>query len=142
MKLLILSAAALLIPAAAIFAALMLAGRHDLPLRKPLANSPLPMPDGFPKKMARAIYLAEGGNKTRFPYGIKSLSVSDRNTARTICLKAIDRHWKLWSDDGQPGGFPRGFVIAMATHWCPMKTDSIGHTNWIRNVCWFLEHEK
>lgn len=137
MKILILSAAALLIPAAALIATLRLTARRDMPLPKPMT-----MPAGFREKMANAIYLAEGGNKTRFPYGIKSLSVSDRNTARTICLKAIDRHWKLWSDDGQPGGFPRGFAIAMATHWCPFVTDPQGHTNWIRNVCWFLEHEK
>lgn len=87
-------------------------------------------PDAFIQRMATVIWTVEGGKNTRFPYGIKSISVKDEADARRICINSIKNNWKRWNTANRPCGF----VDWMANRWCPIKSDPVGHKNWVQNV--------
>jgi len=87
--------------------------------------------------VADAIYLAEGGAKTRHPYGVLSVPVSGEAEARKVCLNSIRNSRKRWEDAGRPGDWLEYF----ARRWCPVgaKNDPQGlNKNWVKNVRYFL----
>ena len=88
------------------------------------------IPEGFADRMADAIYKAEGGDKTRFPYGVKSVKVKDRQEARKVTINSVRNNWKRWERAGKPGKF----VDFMADRWCPVSVDPVGNENWKSNV--------
>jgi hypothetical protein len=83
-------------------------------------------------RIANAIYRAEGGNNTRFPYGIKS--IKNCHNRRAICINTIVNNYNRWSGRGD-------FIVYLADHYCPASTDFIGHKNWINNVKYFLRKD-
>lgn len=95
-----------------------------------------PPPPGFADKMADAIYRAEGGSKTRWPYGVKSVKVSGEAEARRVTINSVNNNWRRWEQANKPVPF----VQFMALRWCPPSADPVGHTNWVRNVTKFLSN--
>ncbi len=75
-------------------------------------------------KLADAIYLAEGGRKTRHPYGVLSIKTAN---PRRICINTINNRIKAW--DGRSD-----FITFLALKYCPPSADPVGHRNWIKNV--------
>lgn len=89
------------------------------------------------EKVADAIFLAEGGKRTRHPYGVLSVKVSDEAEARRVCLNSIRNSRKRWEKDGRPGEWLSYF----ARRWCPVgaKNDPQGlNQHWLKNVRHFL----
>ncbi|UOF78066.1 hypothetical protein [Caudoviricetes sp.] len=86
-----------------------------------------------PNRLADAIYLAEGGDKTRYPYGVMSVKVKDKKEARKVCINSIQRNYQRWEKAGYPGTF----IDFMADRWCPPSVDPIGNRNWKKNVRYF-----
>lgn len=93
-------------------------------------NCSAAMPKGFDAKMADAIWKAEGGHKTKWPYGVKSVKVSSVAEARRVTLVSVRNNWNRWERAGKP----EPFVRFMARRWCPESADPVGHVNWIKNV--------
>jgi hypothetical protein len=87
-------------------------------------------PPGFPEKMADVIYKAEGGSKTKWPYGVKSVKVKDAAEARRVTINSVKNNWRRWEKAGKPGGF----IPFMAARWCPVAADPVGNKNWTANV--------
>jgi hypothetical protein len=85
-----------------------------------------------PDKIADAIYRAEGGAHTRWPYGIKSVITAN---PRRVCLNTIHHNWQCWRKAGCPGDF----IDFLADRYCPASADPIGNANWKRNVKFFLK---
>ncbi len=85
-----------------------------------------------PGRIADAIYRAEGGTHTRWPYGIKNVTTAD---PRRVCLNTIRHNWRRWHQAGCPGGF----IDFLADHYCPPSVDPVGNANWKRNVKFFLK---
>jgi len=56
-------------------------------------------------RIANAIFKAEGGERTRHPYGIVSVKVRDRAHAREVCERTIRNNFKRWEAAGRPGYF-------------------------------------
>ena len=82
-------------------------------------------------QIANAIYLAEGGAKTRHPYGI--LAHYKHTSPRNACLNTI-RHARRDFKGGD-------FIIYLGGRYCPVgaKNDPLGlNKNWVRNVKYFL----
>ena len=75
-------------------------------------------------RLADAIYKAEGGAKTRFPYGVKSVQTHD---PRGVCIRTIRRALKDWPGKGD-------FILFLGKRYCPVESDPVGHRNWVRNV--------
>lgn len=83
--------------------------------------------------VADAIYRAEGGAKTRHPYGVLSVKVGSTAEARQVCLNSIRNSRQRWEKAGRPGDWLEFFQ----KRWCPVgaSNDPAGlNHNWLRNV--------
>jgi len=89
-----------------------------------------------PEAIADAIYRAEGGSKTRWPYGVKSVKTNGEAHARRVCLNTIDRAAGEWKIHGR---VRHGcFIKYLSLRYCPPSLDPDGNRNWVKNVLWFL----
>lgn len=81
-------------------------------------------------KICNAIFIAEGKNKTRRPYGIKSIKT---NSPREVCLNTISKNYLRW----QKSNKTNDFIAFLGEKYAPItdKEDKT-HLNqfWIRNV--------
>ena len=103
---------------------------NDLP-DKP-AQTSLTCP--YAEELSRAIYIAEGKEKAKSPYGILSVKVHSLEEAKKICLTSIANNWKRWEKAGRPGCY----VDYLANRWCPPSCDPVGNKNWKTNVKAYL----
>jgi len=78
-------------------------------------------------KIADAIYYAEGGKKTRYPYGItpKDSKIKTKNVshARQICLNTVSRVYREWISEGNPGHF----IDYLSKTYCPPNANRWSH---------------
>lgn len=87
-------------------------------------------------KIANAIYKAEGGSKTRHPYGI--LTKYKHTTPRQACINTINHAKRDWDGKGD-------FISFLGSRYCPIgaKNDPKGlNKNWVKNVNYFLNKDK
>lgn len=87
-------------------------------------------------EIADAIYKAEGGSRTKHPYGI--LRKYRNTTPRQICINTINHAIKDWNGQGD-------FIVFLGSRYCPLldSRDVKGlNKNWVRNVKWFLQHKE
>lgn len=95
--------------------------------QKPTVNRP---------RLADAIFWAEGGWKTKYPYGIK---INGRrfteHKARLLCFNTIESNFKRWSGSGS-------FIDFLSLRYCPPSVDSVGNRNWKKNVKYFYNNPK
>ena len=78
--------------------------------------------------LANAIYLAEGGEHTKWPYGI--MSHYAHTSPRQACINTIRTamaHYHVVAVD-------RHFVTLLADTYCPRFVDPLGNRNWKHNV--------
>ena len=89
-----------------------------------------------PDKLANAIYKAEGGNKTRYPYGIKSVRCVGENDCRLICLNTIRNNQKRFTKQTKY----TDFIEFLGSRYCPLNIKGEYHLNknWVKNVKYFL----
>ena len=97
------------------------------------ARAEMPLADVA--RMADAIYIAEGGEKARKPYGILSVRVDSHAEARRVCVTTIKNNHARWERAGRPGRF----VDFIADRYCPPSADPRGNVNWKRNVQKLME---
>lgn len=79
-------------------------------LKEIMTNVPPPaivqqIPSINVNKIADAIYRAEGGDKTRYPYGIMSIKTKGVDDARKICINTINHAYRDWVAAGSKGDF-------------------------------------
>lgn len=82
-------------------------------------------------KLVNAIYKAEGGAKTRHPYGI--LTKYKHTTPRQACFNTVRNTYKRWERAGRPGDY----ISFLGARYAPVgaKNDPTGlNRNWVRNV--------
>ena len=91
-------------------------------------------------KMVDAIFMAEGGYKATYLYGIRSISYKDEAEARQICYNSVRNNIKRWKNAGKP----EGFISFMSRRYCPInaKNDPSGlNRHWVKNVKYYYEKE-
>lgn len=94
-------------------------------------NTLAKLPEGEANKLVDAIYKIEGGAKTKFPYGIKSIDTKgDVDKARKICFNTVQNNHDRWLKAGKPGFY----VDFLANRYCPESADKQGNLNWKKNV--------
>ena len=94
-----------------------------------------------PARVADAIYRAEGGAKTRHPYGVLSVKVSGEAEARRVCLNSIRNSRGRWEKAGRPGEWLEFF----SKRWAPVGASNDPtnlNQNWLRNVRYFLKNHE
>lgn len=93
------------------------------------------LPDVQANKLANAIYVVEGGNKTKHPYGIKSVKTGgNKLKARRICIRTIQNTHNKWLKENKPNNF----LDYLANKYCPVASDEIGNLHWRRNIRKFV----
>lgn len=77
-----------------------------------------------------AIYRTEGGERTKYPYGVKSIKTSSVNDARHVCYNTvrnfIRKHHIVKVD--------RYFITMLSNKYCPSSVDNVGNKNWRVNM--------
>ena len=82
-------------------------------------------------KLCQAIYHAEGGAKTRHPYGI--MAKYKHTTPLQACLNTVKHKYRDWEDSGSEGSY----MQFLASKYAPVEAsnDPEGlNKNWLRNV--------
>ena len=89
-------------------------------------------------KLADAIYKSEGGEKTKYPYGI--MTKYKHTTPRQACINTIKSAQKRFVKQTKE----KDFVHFLSLTYCPIGCDNDNGTNrfWERNVKYFLEKDK
>lgn len=105
-----------------------------------------------PKKvdqLADAIYWAEGGKNTNFPYGIKSVGCDNEDECRRICKNTIRnniiRHKR--KSMAAPIMAQQTYLEFLQSRYCPTSgnltaSEEALNGHWLKNVKWFLNHPK
>ncbi len=82
-------------------------------------------------RLATAIYHAEGGSKTKHPYGI--LTKYKITTPRQACINTINTNLRKFKAQNKE----KDFIVFMSKTYCPIgaKNDPTGlNKNWVKNV--------
>jgi len=90
------------------------------------------------EQIASAIYQAEGGRKSQYPYGIRSIKCDTKAECKKICIKTIKNNRKRFARDSK--GFTY-YLQFLASRYCPVGAgnDPRGlNKNWLKNVEYFL----
>ena len=83
------------------------------------------------ERIADAIYVIEGGKKTKYPYGVKSVNTrGNRSKARIVCINTIVNTHKRWIADNKP----IHFLDYLANRYCPPSVDRVGNARWKKNI--------
>lgn len=77
-----------------------------------------------------AIYRVEGGDKTKYPYGIKSVKLSGKDEARRVCENTVRNNLARWRKAGAKGEY----LDFLADRYCPPSVDPKGNLNWKNNI--------
>jgi len=88
-------------------------------------------------RIVDAIYLAEGGEKARKPYGILSVPCGSKAECRRIAERTVRNNFKRWADAGAEGDY----LEFLARRYAPIgaENDPKGlNENWLKNVRHFL----
>jgi hypothetical protein len=85
-------------------------------------------------RLAAAIYKAEGGDKTKYPYGIKSINTfGDKDKAKKICINTINNNWIRYNNQSKY----TNYIEFLGSRYCPIgaNNDPKGlNKNWVSNV--------
>ena len=84
----------------------------------------------FDKQLCDAIFLAEGGDRATYLYGIRSVEYKDKAEAREICLRTVKNNRSRYAQIREQ--LP--FLEFLASRYCP-----VDKKNWLKNVLYFLE---
>ena len=88
--------------------------------------------------IVNAIYLAEGGAKTRYPYGIVSIDTKgDCEYARKLCFNTVRNNKKRFRNQSKY----TDYIEFLGSRYCPVgaKNDPTGlNKNWVKNVKYFI----
>src|SRR4030042_2510908 len=85
-------------------------------------------------QIANAIYKAEGGPKTNYPYGI--LTKYKHTTPRQACINTIKSARKRFAKQIKE----KDFIHFLSLTYCPIGCENDNGTNkyWVKNVKYFL----
>jgi len=99
--------------------------------------------------LADAIFWAEGGYETNYPYGIKSIKCEGYDECRRICKTTIERNIIRYhtARESEQGQIPRNYLEFFANRYCPTSgnlsaSEEALNGNWLKNVKFYLENPK
>lgn len=102
---------------------------------KPNKTEVFKINQAYVERLADAIYLAEGGAKTKHPYGI--LTKYKTTTPRQACINTIYSKYGDWWAAGRPGTY----LEYLASKYAPIGATNDPtnlNQNWLKNVRYFL----
>ena len=82
-------------------------------------------------KLCEAIYRSEGGDRTNYPYGIKSVSCATKMECKAVCIKTIRHRWSLFKKHENNG--IKNFIITLSRSY-DSGDSRVGQAIWIKIV--------
>lgn len=84
------------------------------------------------RKICDSIFVIEGGAKTKYPFGIKSIDThGDPKVARKICENTVKNNWKRW----EAAGRKEKYFEFLAKRYAPIPGDKTGlNKHWLKNL--------
>ena len=92
------------------------------------------------EQIVRAIYLAEGGEKTKYPFGIRSVKCDGYKDCEKVCYNTVKNNRKRYKEYWHKS-YP-DFLSFLASRYCPIGAENDPtnlNRHWIKNVRFFLE---
>lgn len=86
-------------------------------------------------RLCDAIFMAEGGYKATYLYGIRSVKYDTEEEARRICMNTIINNKKRYADYGYKEYDT--YIEFLASRYCPIGADNDPkglNVHWIKNV--------
>jgi hypothetical protein len=92
------------------------------------------------EEIVNAIYKAEGGEKAQYPYGIRSIPCSGKESCGKICRNTVRNNRKRFAKNP---GTHTSFISFLGSRYCPTrgnlsKAEKKLNGNWEKNVLYFL----
>lgn len=87
------------------------------------------------EEIAEAIFQSEGGYKTNYPYGIKSVYCNGIQECKQICLNTIQANRIRYAEYGYKTH--KTYLGFLQSRYCPSSIR--GCENWLPNVQYFLK---
>ena len=84
--------------------------------------------------ICKAIYIIEGGDKTKYPYGIKSVFCEGKEDCKQVCYNTIINNKGRYLDYGYKTH--KTYLEFLASRYCP-EGDLC--KNWLPNLKYYLE---
>ena len=82
-------------------------------------------------KVVSAIYVIEGGAKTKYPWGIKSIKT---NNPKLACEQTVANNWIRYNNLKEDKNKYHCYLDFLASRYCPISCDPVGHKNWVNNI--------
>lgn len=92
-------------------------------------------------RIVHSVFLAEGGNKTLYPYGIRSIKTKNKEHARRICKNTIHNNFHRWVKAGRKGTF----IDFLGNRYCPTRGRNLSKSernlnkHWKKNVLFYFQ---
>jgi len=97
----------------------------------PVFGQITPINKDYRDKIVNSIYKIEGGVRTKYPFGIKSIDTGGNyDKAKRICENTVQNNYIRW----QKSGKTNDFLNFLADKYCPPIDDKQGNINWKRNI--------
>jgi len=91
--------------------------------------------------IVNAIYKAEGGKKTKYPYGIVSIDTKgDEEYARKICYNTVRNNKVRFKNQTKY----KDYIEFLGSRYCPIGASNDPNNlnkNWVTNVKYFIDKE-
>ena len=90
-------------------------------------------------RLVDAIYQAEGGKETSYPFGIKSVACEGYVECRQVCVNTVVNNVGRW-ENAKSNGYSESYLTFLWKRYCPPKAHRLNE-NWLGNVKWFMNNE-
>ena len=96
----------------------------------PAVASEIPAPEV--NRIVDAIYIIEGSERAKKPFGILSVPCDGYNECRRICENTVRNNFRRWEKAGRPGDY----LKFLADRYCPVGAENDNGTNkfWLTNL--------
>jgi hypothetical protein len=89
-------------------------------------------PTNYPT-IARAVWLVEGADKTRFPYGISRYGHLTKEQARQVCISTLRHIYERWTTTSETTDFYT---------YLSRRYDPANSLVWRKNLMYVLNHQR
>jgi hypothetical protein len=90
------------------------------------------------EEICESVFIIEGGLKTLYPYGIRSVYCSGVEDCKQICLNTVQNNKVRYAEFGYKKY--KTYLEYLSSRYCPITVP--GCENWLPNLKFYLNKEK
>ena len=87
------------------------------------------------ERLVKAIWVAEGGHKTNYPYGIKSVKCAkgENGGCKAVAVRTVKNNVKRWKKAVKVDGYKGDYLQFLWERFCPPTAHAL-NKHWRKNV--------